>query len=153
MHPASRRSRYQPGILRAFLHMGNPITAYEEPLRDLSGLTFGEDYHLFPFAYTLPMVGPDFEGNSEQMIMLDTAKVDFFSRYPFVPREDVQWNSRSRREIPSMGRPSWWKTICFNFSNSWSKSPDSKLCVLVGYGSTRCASIKMISTREHRRSR
>ncbi|KAH6706417.1 heterokaryon incompatibility protein-domain-containing protein [Leptodontidium sp. MPI-SDFR-AT-0119] len=74
---------------------GNPITVYEEPMPDLTGLTFSEHAEQLPFTYRTSRMGP----NHEVLYMVDSAKLHYYSRHTHVPHEKLRWQERTPREI------------------------------------------------------
>lgn len=81
---------------------GNPITIYESPAPDFTNLEFPEHADQLPFVYRTPgSLGPD----GERAVMVDAARLDYYSRYPYVPREEVRWDSGMSRTIQVNGCP------------------------------------------------
>ena len=74
---------------------GNPITVYEEPMPDLTGLTFSEHAEQLPFTYRTSPMGP----NHEVLYMVDSAKLHYYSRHTHVPHETLRWQERTPQEI------------------------------------------------------
>ncbi|KAH9205350.1 hypothetical protein DL95DRAFT_491649 [Leptodontidium sp. 2 PMI_412] len=74
---------------------GNPITVYEEPMPDLTGLTFPEHAEQLPFTYRTSRMGP----NHEVLYMVDSAKLHYYSRHTHVPHQKLRWQERTPEEI------------------------------------------------------
>lgn len=74
---------------------GNPITVYEKPMPDLTGLTFSEHAEQLPFTYTTSPMGP----KDEVLYMVDSAKLHYYSRHNHVPHEMLRWQERTPRQI------------------------------------------------------
>ncbi|KAJ3544560.1 hypothetical protein NM208_g2985 [Fusarium decemcellulare] len=74
---------------------GDPITVHEDPMPDVTGLTLEEHAGQLPFSYFTSPMGPD----GESMCMVDRAKLDFYAKYDYIPREELRWKNRSVREI------------------------------------------------------
>ncbi|KAF5012184.1 hypothetical protein FDECE_1739 [Fusarium decemcellulare] len=78
---------------------GDPITVHEDPMPDITGLTLEEHADKLPFSYFTSPMGPD----GESMCMVDRAKLDFYAKYDYIPREELRWQNRSVREIEVNG--------------------------------------------------
>ena len=74
---------------------GNPITVYEEPMPDLTGITFPEHAEQLPFTHRTSPIGP----KHEVLYMVDSAKLHYYSRHTHVPHEKLRWQERTHQEI------------------------------------------------------
>ncbi|KAH7244927.1 heterokaryon incompatibility protein-domain-containing protein [Fusarium solani] len=74
---------------------GDPITVHEDPMPDITGLTLEEHADQLPFSYFTSPMGP----NGESICMVDRAKLDFYAKYDYIPREELRWKNRSSREV------------------------------------------------------
>ncbi|KAF4451526.1 heterokaryon incompatibility (het-6OR allele), partial [Fusarium albosuccineum] len=74
---------------------GDPITVHEDPMPDITGLTLEKHADKLPFSYFTSPMGPD----GESMCMVDRAKLDFYDKYDYIPREELRWQNRSVSEI------------------------------------------------------
>ncbi|RSL55851.1 hypothetical protein CEP53_006965 [Fusarium sp. AF-6] len=74
---------------------GDPITVHEDPMPDITGLTMEQHAHRLPFSYYTSPMGP----HGESVCMVDGAKLDFYAKYNYIPREELRWQNRKSREI------------------------------------------------------
>lgn len=74
---------------------GDPITVHEDPMPDITGLTLEEHADQLPFSYFTSPMGP----NGESICMVDGAKLAFYAKYDYIPREELRWKNRSSREV------------------------------------------------------
>ncbi|KAI8655423.1 HET domain-containing protein [Fusarium keratoplasticum] len=74
---------------------GDPITIHEDPMPDITGLTLKEHADQLPFSYFTSPMGP----NGESICLVDRAKLDFYAKYNYIPREELRWKNRSSREV------------------------------------------------------